>query len=283
MAESGSILVSVLESTYTKLRKFGVPLPVCICMQDKGLQLESAQWTARQSCGGFSVTFFWPAPNQVTKATVKPSAKRKGRKRRRPKPVRPKKLFSDSVNGHASSSISGKQSVRTPFIAHHLSANSQKSAHPPAPDSNVDINQREDRSLDPTQCENPAEYDQSLPPDSSVAVSEASSHLDLTNCDSVAYEMKDGVPGMKFTVDGSDGWTPVRKRRCRPKSKMRISSDSEGSSSDVDVSCSRLVEYSVRDGVPGLTVFRRNATWTPVEPSPVASRLRTKSRFKYPN
>ena len=60
--------------------------------------------------------------------------------------------------------------------------------------------------------------------------------------------MKDGVPGMKFTVDGSDGWTPVRKRRCRPKSKMRASSDSEGSSSDVDVSCSRLVEYSVRDG-----------------------------------
>ena len=102
--------------------------------------------------------------------------------------------------------------MRTPFIAHHLSANSQKSAHPPAPDSNADTNQREDSSLDPTQCENPVEYNQSLDP--SGAVSEAeSSHLDLTNYDSVAYEMKDGVPGMKFTVDGSDGWTPVRKRR----------------------------------------------------------------------
>ena len=143
-------------------------------------------------------------------------------------------LFTDSVDGHASLSISGKQSVRTPFIAHHLSANSQKSAHPPA-------NQREDSSLDPTQCEDPVEYDQSL--DSSGAVSEAeSSHLGLINYDSVAYEMKDGVPGMKFTVDGSDGWTPVRKRRCRPKSQMRASSDSEGSSSDVDVSCARLVE-----------------------------------------
>ena len=41
-------------------------------------------------------------------------------------------------------------------------------------------------------------------------------------------------------------------------------------------------EYSVRDGVLGLTVYHRNATWTPVEPSPVDSRLRTKSRFKYP-
>ena len=38
------------------------------------------------------------------------------------------------------------------------------------------------------------------------------SHLDLTNCDSVVYEMKDGIPGMKFTAGGRDGWTPVRKR-----------------------------------------------------------------------
>ena len=136
-------------------------------------------------------------------------------------------LFTDSVDGHASSSISGKQSVRIPFIAHHLRANSQKSAHPPAPDSNADTNQREDSSLDPTQSENPVEYDQSL--DSSGAVSEAeSSHLGLTNYDLVAYEVKDGVPGRKFTVDGSDGWTPVRKRRCRPKSQRRASSDSKG-------------------------------------------------------
>ena len=41
----------------------------------------------------------------------------------------------------------------------------------------------------------------------------------------------------------------VRKRRCRPKSKMRALSDSEGSSSDVDVLGYRLVEYSVCDGV----------------------------------
>ena len=81
--------------------------------------------------------------------------------------------------------------------------------------------------MDPTKCENPVE---SL--DSDVEVSKAEpSHLDLTNCESVAYEMKDGVPGVKFTVEGSDGWTPVRKRRCRPKSKLCSSSDSEGSSS----------------------------------------------------
>ena len=112
------------------------------------------------------------------------------------------------------------------------------------------------------------------------------SHLDLTNYDSAVYEMKDGIPGMKFTVDGRDGWIPVRKRCCQTKSKMpqqrSVSSDTESSSSDIDVSCCRRVEYSVHDSDSGLTVFRRNAIWTPIEPSPVASRLRTKSRFKYP-
>ena len=42
------------------------------------------------------------------------------------------------------------------------------------------------------------------------------------------------------------------------------------------MSCCRQVEYSVHDGVPGLTVFCRNATWTPIELSRVASRLRTR-------
>ena len=82
--------------------------------------------------------------------------------------------------------------------------------------------------------------------DSPVSKSCADTHLDLTNCDSVVYEMKDGIPGMKFTADGRDGWTPVRKRRCQTKSKMprqrSVSSDTESSSSDIDVSCCRRVE-----------------------------------------
>jgi len=121
MAESGRILVSVLESSYTELKKFAVPLPVCICMQDKGLQLECAQWTARQSSGGFSITFFWPAPNQEIKPTAKPSAKKKRRKRRS-RPARPKGLCADLGNEHASSSTSCKHdsaAVRTPIDAHH--------------------------------------------------------------------------------------------------------------------------------------------------------------------
>ena len=52
------IRVSVLEGPFTVLSEVGVPLPVCISMQSKGLQLDKALWTARQSNGGFSVTFF---------------------------------------------------------------------------------------------------------------------------------------------------------------------------------------------------------------------------------
>ena len=59
-AESTRILVSVVEYPYTLLQKFGVPLPVCICMQSKSLQLEDAQWTAKLSSGGFSVSFGQP-------------------------------------------------------------------------------------------------------------------------------------------------------------------------------------------------------------------------------
>ena len=57
-----------------------MPLPVCMCMQGKGLQLGDAQWTARQSNTGFSVSFFWPAlnPDKVdVKATTNGARKRK--------------------------------------------------------------------------------------------------------------------------------------------------------------------------------------------------------------
>ena len=60
-----------------------------------------------------------------------------------------------------------------------------------------------------------------------------------------------------------------------------VESDSDGSK--VDVSCSRLVRYEVRDETPGLAVFRRGpATWIPIKAvavkpeEPIASRTRSK-------
>ena len=55
------IRVSVLEGPYTHLQAVGVPLPLCMHMQELKLMLNEAQWTTKQSSGGFSVCFFWPA------------------------------------------------------------------------------------------------------------------------------------------------------------------------------------------------------------------------------
>ena len=44
----GRIRVTVLEGSFTGLQGVGIPLPVCIHLQDLGLQFEGAQWTAKQ-------------------------------------------------------------------------------------------------------------------------------------------------------------------------------------------------------------------------------------------
>ena len=70
-------------------------------MQGKGLQLGDAQWTARQSTGGFSVTF-WPALNlgEVdVKATMAVAKKKKKSKRRRKAKTQPQKGFLGSNSG----------------------------------------------------------------------------------------------------------------------------------------------------------------------------------------
>ena len=56
----GRIRVSVLEGSFAGLEGVGIPLPVCIHLQDLGLQFEGAQWMAKQSNTEFSISFFWP-------------------------------------------------------------------------------------------------------------------------------------------------------------------------------------------------------------------------------
>ena len=74
--------MSVLEGPYTILNKFGVPLPVCLCIQGNGLQLRNAQWTAKQYHSGFSVSFFWPTLKSELEANVTVSKKNRKRKKR---------------------------------------------------------------------------------------------------------------------------------------------------------------------------------------------------------
>ena len=70
MVESNTIRVAVLETNYADI---GVPFSVCVQLQERRLQLHDAQWTARNSTGGFSISFFWPAlaTNQLVKKNKK--------------------------------------------------------------------------------------------------------------------------------------------------------------------------------------------------------------------
>ena len=93
--------------------------------------------------------------------------------------------------------------------------------------------------------------------------------VDLTACENVVYEKRDEVPGVNYTLNGSETWTPVVRKRRRSSAS---STGASSSSSELDVSCSRKVQYQERNGAPGLSIHRRNVKWTPVMPSPVSSR-----------
>ena len=77
---SASIRVSVLEGCYAHLLAVGVPLPLCIHLQELAVRLNSAQWTAKQSSTGFSVSFFWPASGHQP---FRPEASKPRRRRRK--------------------------------------------------------------------------------------------------------------------------------------------------------------------------------------------------------
>jgi len=61
MAERQLIRVGVLEGQLVELADAGVPFSICLHMQQLGLALEHAQWSTRQTSGGFSISLFCPS------------------------------------------------------------------------------------------------------------------------------------------------------------------------------------------------------------------------------
>jgi hypothetical protein len=106
-----------------------------------------------------------------------------------------------------------------------------------------------------------------------TSVSEASTVPNLLDCEDVKYESRDYIPGVSYkTLEGNEQWTPVVRRKRAKQRVCEADTDSDSSGSEVDVSCSRLVEFHKKDGVPGLNIYRRGPTvWTPIA-------LRTRSR-----
>ena len=73
MVVTTKIRVAVLEDQYASLEDHGVPLSVCLQLQQLGVKLHEAQWTARHSLGGFSISFFLASPGK--KPVIKETAK----------------------------------------------------------------------------------------------------------------------------------------------------------------------------------------------------------------
>ena len=66
------------ESDFASLCALGFPLSLGVQLQQSCLKLSEAHWTVRSTSGGFSVSFFWPASENV-KVQLKKKRKRRYR------------------------------------------------------------------------------------------------------------------------------------------------------------------------------------------------------------
>ena len=75
------IRVCVFQGDCVELAEAGAPIPVCLQMQQLELSLGKEQWSTRQTCGGFSVFFFFcpmsPAESARNVGTRKKSKRRR--------------------------------------------------------------------------------------------------------------------------------------------------------------------------------------------------------------
>ena len=234
----------------------GIPLPVCIHLQDLGLQFEDAQWTAKQSNTGFSISFFWPVHDRYAFGVNLPSKKCKRRHKRARRTSGRTSGSMGRVEGgkEAGPGPSNTDKNETPIVAHQ---SSQECSHKQQTDLVSSVSSKDDSNHN----------------------AEDSAALDLLSCESISYEMRQNIPGGICMKDGYEGWTPVVSRnRRRKKLKQQPISSSDDSDSELDVRGAREVSYQERDGVPYLYVCRgctsRNVKWTPIAPSPIAFRTR---------
>ena len=302
MASGATIRVCVLEGQYAQLSNLGFPVSLAVELQQGGLFLDNAKWSSRLSDVGFSVSFFWPI--------ARTTQRRRHRRRRKPR------TNPNSGNFRTTTIVTNQERIcpiprkgtLVPLLpvltdAHpslvatsaavdaEVPSLSFSSKYPPmtvgcdnsvgsdvSVSSEVSVSSKSEPTalFDSTQSNSPPQI--SLPPPSSQ------DSPNLLQCLDVMYESREQEPGVSYrTRDGKEEWTPVVRRRRKGRRHVSGSSESDSDGSKVDVSCSRLVRYEVRDETPGLTVFRRGpATWIPIKAvavnleEPIAARTRSK-------
>ena len=82
-----AIKVAVLEGNFASLCALGFPLSLSLQLQQSCLRLDEAMWTAKSTTGGFSVSFFWPAPDLKSEVQLKRKRKRRRAKARKTVPA----------------------------------------------------------------------------------------------------------------------------------------------------------------------------------------------------
>ena len=253
--------MAVLESPLLATHGAGVLLPICLCMQERGLTLQKAQWTDKNTNAGFSVSFFWPTSEPCAMAvardleTVPRKCRRSSRRRRKLSKAIQCEL--DSVAPSLSDlTVSTKSKCQVKDNA------SVMGVAKPLPST----------LAKPTASE-PMEDDSALSEDVST------DGIDLIACSDVRYENHRGVPGLCYQLDGETTWTrvkPKRKRRQkRQDSTIQLQQSQESSDEELDVAEARGVQYKVKGGIPGLEIRRghtlSSVSWTPVVSKPAAA------------
>lgn len=276
MAQTTAIRVSVLEGSYSHLQASGVPLPLCIHMQELGVMLSTAQWTARQSLGGFSVSFFWPAEHKPYLSAA--PKLRKPRKRRKKKSKKTDNVTT-GPSGEEGTTPSASSITAVPPVS---DVNSVANDDPPSeevdpasPNTLSAISTTTIPAASPLSDVHPVTHSPSSAED---GVSSSAESLDLNACDSVVLDIRE-VPGVRFVKDGISGWTPVVSKRKKDRQRKRgISPASSSSSSDCDLRLSDCeANFLRRNDMPGIAYKKRSGgsrIWTPIA-SRTRHRLRT--------
>ena len=254
------IYVVVLEGAYARLKAAGLPLPVCMQLQDLGVRLSDARWTARQSDGGFSVSLFWSSPCCPPIYPVGDVLKPTKRRRRSKRPNNNTKPGVDSgVVVRMSERAEVAESPEP--VAAEVPAQSPPE-HQPAPIQGLDSSPLSTSDVQSSQY---ATDNSNL------------SDLNLSTCEAVRHEVRD-VPGIVYVKDGEKRWTPIG----RPRLSEDKATDIKLSSSECDGETlhfpGREVQYNPKCGHPGLLIVnpRGSNLWTPI-----AARTRKKTSIKY--
>ena len=226
----GRIRVSVLEGSFAGLQGVGIPLPVCIHLQDLRLQLEGAQWTAKQSNTRFSISFFWPFQDRSTVGANLPCKKRRKRRKR----VRRTSGWASSSMGRVQglNNVHDRRKTRTPIDAHCPTSDGIESRDGVPGVCYLDtentagwtpvIGRRKKRPQLPSYVLHRFPPDHPLRRNQSNHSSESDSETDEEICipqnANVCFNIIDGVPGLQVMTKNSSQWTPVASRT-RSKSK----------------------------------------------------------------